>query len=349
MAEQTIQRMIIMGWNSSLDGHYGACVVKHFVPGWAKAQLYFARTDKEADELVAQDPTNRIAVNVGTGPFTGHPHGKYPNDCATALVCKHFGLADDPILARVQRLALVTDKRPVGRYITRVPLANLEERHDLSAILESTPAVTLKKMYAARRPQLEAFQYSEMTFYVECEAQKAFHQQALPEFEEKALKLEIVRDSSTICIAGVQSDNPMVQKVAQSKYGGRQQMLFQASPTTGNWAVFGLHMGSIRPVVSVVRAAEMWKTGIVFTGIQEDLEADGALIETPHLFFHEDGNQLFNGSLTHPDEPPTALTFPQIWDLIQIALVRDRRESFWSKWEERRESQQQQQAPTAVH
>jgi len=319
-------KKVVIGWNSSIDGFLAAWIARNLLPDWRGAELLFAKSDEEADEL-DKDP-DTLVLNVGGGQFSGHPHDKYPVDCAATLLAKHYKIQDNPRISRLLKLALVSDKAPVGDMLKRM---SIEDRQDASVLLEASVPVVIKKLYAVGFKPEDAYKFAEAAFYAEYISQKRFHDEAVPQFEKEALKVRVGEGGRAFSIAAIRSDNDQIQKVAQSKYGGRQQLLFQMH-SSGNWAIFGFHGFPVAQIVAVLRCGEMIALGQDVRELYpQALEADGSVAIVPDIFYHHNGEQIFNGSLTHPNVPPTKIGFERIWQLVQIALnPRDRKE-FWDR------------------
>lgn len=315
------EKFVVTCWRPSFDGVLAPWIAITLIPEWADARLHFARSIEEADRFSAE---GALVLNIGTGKFSGHPHDLYPDDCASTLLARAHGLRDDPRLGRLLEIALVSDKMPVGDVFKHIPQAAQERAKWF--LMFSLPAL-IKTMHSAHPedPHL-VYRWASQYFDAELASQRKFFDEAKPEFEKNAIRIMAVVGRNPQPIAAIRSDNDQIKKVAQSKFGGRHALLFQIG-STGNWAIFGFRV-RVDDVVAVLRHAEMRARGKVLVSDWERLKWDGNLEEVPQINYHHDGQQIFNGSLTHPDVAPTKIGFGEIWSLIQVALDADRRRDY---------------------
>ena len=316
-------KRVITGWNPSFDGLLAVWMAITLIKEWLGAVVVFVKSDQEADRLYNENPMETLVVNVGSGEFSGHPHDKYPNDCAATLLAKKYGLMDDPKLRRLLRVAVVSDNHTLNELLDGLP----GEFEDLEDFVLSSMPPNIKLMYGAGYTPLDALKWASVYFYSEWENQRRVRE-VIPEFKKKAICIQAPAGDMDRPqpIAAIRSDNDKMHKVAQMKKGGKQALLFQMN-STGNWCIFSFR-GPLDEVAAIVRHAEMKERGIPVNCSREHLMADGNVSEVP-INYHRNGNQIFNGSLTHPDVQPTTLGFDEIWELVQVGINTDRAAAYW--------------------
>ena len=316
-------KRVVTDWNPSFDGLLAPWMATQLTEEWKGAEVIFAKSDEEADRLGAE---GALVLNCGSGEFSGHPHDKYPNDCASTLFAKKHGLIDDPKLQRLLCVAVVSDNKPLNKLLSDLLPGKFADLEHFA--LASMPA-NIKLLYGAGYTPQDALKWVSVYFYAEWKNQQRFWEEAFPEFKEHAIRITVPAGDMdrSYPIAAIRSDSDKMLKLAQSKAGGRQALLFQMR-STGNWAIFSFR-GPLDEVVATVRHEEMKKHGTVVNCSRKDLMADGTMPEVPNINYHRNGNQIFNGSLTHPDVELTTLGFEEIWELIQIGINTDRAATYW--------------------
>lgn len=321
-------RLIVTTKNPSCDGHLAVWLLDYVVPAWRGSRIQYVGSDEEADRLCKEHPMETIAVNVGSGPFSGHPHEEYPEDCAVTLVARHFGLENSRALKRLISLAILSDKFTV--YEISHPEGSGSYGQGENLLIFSIPPL-IKTMYLAGFSDYTVYRWASMVFFAEYVVQYQFHGKARRALAEDAEYATIPTGTrgTLRTLVGVVSEERLVHKAAHTKYGQRADFLLLGK-SSGNWGFFSFNNYNIDQVVALLRHAEMLRWGSVRSGLSfEYLQQDGSVPEARRIYYHKDGNQILNGSPTHPDVPPTKLTFVEIWELVQIALIKEQCAAYW--------------------
>lgn len=321
-------RLIITTKNPSCDGHFAVWLLDYVVPAWRGSRIKYVGSDEEADFLCRENPSDTIAVNVGTGPFSGHPHEEHPDDCAATLVARHFGLENSPALKRLIHLAVLSDKLTIYDISHPEGVGSYGQGENL--LIFTIPPL-IKNMYIAGFTDFAVYKWASMTYFAEYVVQWRFHGEARRALAEDAQYAVIPTGSRETLktLVGVVSDERLVHKAARTKYGQRADFLLLGK-SSGNWGFFSFNNYNVDQVVPLLRHAEMLKQGRVPSGLSfQYLQQDGMVPEAWGIYYHRDGNQILNGSPTHPDVRPTKLSFDEVWDLIQISLIDEQRAAYW--------------------
>jgi len=315
-------KRVVTGWNPSFDGLLAVWLATRCTKEWENAEIVYVKSDEEADRLGAEDDV--LVVNCGTGEFSGHPHDQYPDDCASTLFAKKHGLMNDAKLRRLLRLAVVSDNTSLDKVLRGLP----REFADLQDFALSSMPANIKLLYGAGYSPQDAFKWVSVYFYAEWENQRQFLEEASVEFVNAIRILVPAGDWNKLYpIAAIRSDNDKIMKFSRSKAGGKQSLLFQMR-SSGNWAIFSFR-GPLDETVAILRHAELKKRGNAVECSHEHLMSDGTIPEVPNINYHRNGNQIFNGSLTHPDVEPTLLGFEEIWELVQIGINVEKVVAYW--------------------
>ena len=122
-------KRVVTDWNPSFDGLLAVWMATNIIAEWLGAVVVFVKSDEEADRLYNENPMETLVVNTGSGEFSGHPHSKYPDDCASTLLAKKYGLMDDPKLRRLLRVAVLSDNNTLNELLRDLPdeCADLED------------------------------------------------------------------------------------------------------------------------------------------------------------------------------------------------------------------------------
>lgn len=281
--------------------------------GWAQpdVKLTFDTNQKAGDEHTerANLQNGKIFLGTGGGMFDEHPtenRDRIENECCATLLAKFMEVDRDPKLKFVLQLALNDDfgvypQDPAGKVLSKFAL----------------PAC-IKMMYQNDVYEIENIRDCVFMILNEhYESQDKFGRNRRVCEAGERVTLSYKGKSFPMLI--VHSENEKVHDWAFSKMPYHLVLQIRKN---GNWQIFSRNGSPIRKVMpliaGVIKKIEAQKLGIEFK--INDLTKDGALPGMPHVYFFEKGGMLFNGNLTHPQEPTktNAEEFPKI---IQCILM----------------------------
>jgi hypothetical protein len=277
-------------------------------PGVATAGVSFTTVRKLVDagakpeELEAR---GTLLLGIGGGRFDEHPtqdEGRKNGECATTLVAKELGVADDPSLAKILRFVRAAD------------VDGNASPFDISYVV---------KLLHARHPEDpdRVIEWALVAIEAKYVEQRRFFTVVKPEFDAKAKVWEITAGERRLRMVTIDSDEDGIHKYARSEYGARAAVVIQRR-SSGNVVVFGNKQAGVdlREVVKLVRLAELSAQGLPPETNEEKLVAEGQMPGAEEWFYHRQGQMLMNGSLTQADVPPTKLGLEQIGELVKIGL-----------------------------
>lgn len=152
--------------------------------------------------------------------------------------------------------------------------------------------------------------------------------EAVKEYLKKAERRETQvvyeGEEKKIFFAYIISDNPLMKKVPYSneaKMAGKFAHVTIIQNSSGNTQIFSnIWWLSCKYITAFIRQAELRQKGITVDIQDPMLYERGATAGTSEWFYPERGEMLLNGSLTHPDVPPSAISFLQKADIIERAI-----------------------------
>lgn len=279
---------------------------------WAEpgVKLTFDTTQKAGDERTerANLRNGKIFLGTGGGMFDEHPtenRDRIENECCATLLAKFMKVDRDPKLKFVLQLALNDDlgvypQDPAGKVISKFALPTC-----------------IKMMYQNDVFEIESIKdFVFMVLNEHYESQDKFGRNRRVCEAGERVTLSYKEKSFPMLI--VHSENEKVHDWAFAKM--HYHLVLQIWEN-GNWQIFSRNGSPIQKamplIAGVIKKVEAQTLGIEFK--ISDLTKDGALPGMPHVYFFEKGGMLFNGNLTHPQEPTKTNpnNFPK---LIQCVL-----------------------------
>jgi hypothetical protein len=172
-----------------------------------------------------------------------------------------------------------------------------------------------RKMYKTYPPEV-VINWASMALDSVYQEQLRFAKEAAEEFGSRAKKFTLKNSAKVIII---ESDNDLVAKFARSRRGGFASVVIQKG-NTGNVQVFSNRKSHVRidmaKIAQFIRLEEQKRKGRVVTLKPEELRRDGEVKGAEEWHYFQKGQMLFNGSLSHPDVPPTNLDLDTIRRIV---------------------------------
>lgn len=278
---------------------------ENLFPGVKEAPVEFwstggAQLTKTADEFLNE---GTLLVGIGGGMFDEHPTAdteRKEGRCATTLVAEYLDLEDDPALEFIMD------------FVRRDDLNGSSSMFDIGSLS--------RKMYKTCEPAV-VINWASMALDSVYSEQLRFAKEAAEEFGNKAKKFAL---KNGVTVVVIESNNDLVAKFARSKRGGGASVVIQKS-TTGNVQIFSNRKSRIRPnmtkVIQFLRLEEQKRKGRVVTLKPEDLRRDGTITGAEEWHYFKKGEMLFNGSLSHPDVPPTNIDLNTIRRIVCNCVI----------------------------
>lgn len=258
---------------------------------------------------VARFAASGLALGVEGGAFDEHARGNtngHGRQSCTMLVAQSLTLTADQ----------VRDLTRLVEYVHRIDTQGGGNLFDLNALVKALHAVGTQpeEVLSLVFKALDAFY-----------AQQADFQAALVEVRKAAAYLvrEPEGDRPPLIFIAVESDSRAIMPAAMYHHKERVLAVVQRR-STGHVAVLS-NQGMKFPLAEVVRQiriAELQRRGLEvrpFDGKQIRLE--GTLPVVPEWFYFKPGQMMLNGSLSHPDTPPTQLPLGRIVEAVRRGLT----------------------------
>ncbi len=290
-------------------------------PGIEKAVIaYWSDGGNTPDGRTAEEYEQEgiLLVGVGGGKYDEHPRNGRPgklDESTATLVAKDLGIAHLPALQEILDFTKRTDLGPA------------EHPFDLSAMVK-----VMHRMYP-KDPE-EVIRWTVKVLEAKYKQQKEFHTIAMAEFRKAEIEEIPGPYGKMIRLAIIHSDHDLVGKVARSWWGGYCSIMIQKR-STGNVQIFvnQKHGLSLREVARLLRIAEQYHNErhhkqMVVTTDWRTLESEGNVAGAEAWYYHEKGEFLMNGSLSHSDVPATALSLGAIREAVLMAMDQNEFDDF---------------------
>jgi hypothetical protein len=257
-------------------------------------------------KIFAPEIPRVIPLGIEGGSFDEHPtieKGRKEGECTASLVAKALEIETDPALEEI--------------------LEYLKSR-DLQGGSHPFEIATLVSLLT-RNPKIPLAKVAELVSLImsaKYEEQLLFLTSTKDEFFKKAEIEEIIGpQGERLKMVTIVSDNELMNKFARSKLGGEAAIVIQQN-SKGNVQIFTNKKYGLKlyDVVKIIRYTEQWRKGAIVTTDWDRLAAEGIITGAEEWYFHEAGQMLLNGSLTHPDVPPTNLTIENIKEAVRIGI-----------------------------
>ena len=280
---------------------------EEFFPGVKTAKIVewpYGGGTPDGRSAEAWEAEGYLGIGVGRGRFDEHAPidgDRKAGKSALSLVAEYLGADEHPWMAKV--IELVTD----------------EDLHASSGVLSI--ATCIKMMH-----QQDCDPTAVMEWAIEAAAtfirhEMLFYTTVRKEFDDKAKTTTVQYKGQTRTIAWIETDTPQMAKYARAKHGGNVSVIIMRN-SRGNVQILPNLSHGVRmyDVIQMLRLAEQEKKGKVVTYRWDDLRREGQVLGAEEWYFQEEGQMVFNGSLTNPDVTPTKLTLEDIVAIVKIGM-----------------------------
>lgn len=286
-------------------------------PGVSTAKVEYWSGGSQSPNLRSSEKCEQdgiLLIGIGGGRFDEHPtvNGKRKEgECEATLVAKELGLEDDPVLKQVLH--------PILKFALANDTKGAAHPFDLASLTQ-----LLHRQYP-NEPE-RVMEWVLMGLEAKYQAQMQFFTAAQEEFEQAAEIEEVPGPNGhKLTVVTIASDNESAHSFARSDFGGRATIVI-LKKSSGNVQIFTNKKHRMRyrltlvDVAKMIRLAEQRAKGKVLTADWNVL-ASGEVVEgAEEWYFHEKMQALLNGSLSHPETPPTKLSLEKIREIVRIGI-----------------------------
>lgn len=263
---------------------------------WAEGGIIgeYKKAGKNAQDLLEQEKI--LPIGICGGIFD--EHGKSA-PTAAHLVAEYLGIADLPELQQILQFCKRVDYD--GHSMPFDIHSLMKVMHDFYGDQNEG----LQKVFDWAMDAIEAFVAGQRRFFG-CK-------------EEFVKKGKIIK--GPIRIAVVESDNPQMNRWIRWRFESPEIIVQRR--TSGQIVIFSSsHLESVNmiDVARLVRMMELRGRKII-TPSWQALEVSGASSDCPWWYFHKEGGQLLNGSLTASEAEPTCLDLDEVVGAVTLACA----------------------------
>lgn len=242
-----------------------------------------------------------IFVDCGDQDFDHHPIEKFPDECATTLVAKCLGVADDPCLQKILKAVLASDLKGGDH-----PLSYGQGIKDMNLLYPNGYNKVLVWLFEG----LDAKYNAELDFQ-------------FSQYGSEVQKIEVVLPRDIVrYVYASETDSRSFAKMARYKgaalivqKNSRGQVQIQS-----NKQIEGL-IPVMEDIAVMLRREEAIRKKVRLTTDRQILIGEGKLPDVPEWYYHKGLNAVMNGSLTTPNVPPTRIPFEIIKNLVVLAIT----------------------------
>lgn len=119
----------------------------------------------------------------------------------------------------------------------------------------------------------------------------------------------------------MKTDNPAASRYARSQRAG--VIIQQTSAGNVQIYIYKPSGVSLEDAARMLRVVEQRRSGRYITCRFDELGQEGAVAGAEQWFYHREGEMLLNGSLAHPDVPPTQIPLDEIVKIVKLAINPD--------------------------
>lgn len=281
------------------------------------AALWLVERFATEDWLRAHFPDGVFQAGVGGGEFDEHAfegQERKRDECCVTLVASALGVIDQPELQQILRFIYTADCGVVD------PRTGIRSSRTTPFDLYAT----LKRICAKTDATIE--QIIDWCFLA-----LDAHYADQVDFQLGLRDLETAREVAVETPRGVEyvvcvtSTSSAAVRSAASKYkqGPKRLGVFvQHNPNTLQTIILRASGSQIclEDVACVLRLAERRQRKIVPIPSGEELRAEGVTCDVLEWYYNKHAQQLFNGSLTHPDTPKTRFPLEYVLRCVVVGI-----------------------------
>lgn len=247
-----------------------------------------------------------LCLGILGGNFDEHPNnerGRIEDECAASLVARHLGMFSDPTLQKILKYVVNTDVKSNHGIFDLATL--VKDMHDNNPngnaeTVEWAIKAIDAKFASARQFGLSDDEWARVgqVHQIDCGGIPA--------------TVAIIAGSDNTKMSQFARTNLKALLVVQKTPAGQVYLFTNRELASTYWLPMGTLVGKIRD-------AEQQKHGRPPLDFKL-LEADGSLEDCPEWYYGMKGEMLLNGSRSHPEVPPTALSLEEILSIIRLTL-----------------------------
>jgi hypothetical protein len=284
-------------------------------PGIEKAKIQYCANGGFLPEGKTEEDLEKegiLYIGVGKGRFDDHDldgnlkEGK----CSALLVAEFLGIDDDPIYEELLDYTLRNDRKGAGH--------TFDLAHLLKVAHEQYPD-NPEKIYKWVTDGIN-FHIVQRTKF--CIVTKNNYEELL---RQKKIRFYYFpcSDIAKIKVMVVESDDTQIAKYCRSKKGGCADIVVQVQPS-GNIQIFSnkrkIKLEVMDDIVQMIRLAEQKASKKVVNTDWNKLAAEGQVDGCLNWYYHRSCRMMLNGSLSHPDTPPTKIPLNDLLKIIRIGV-----------------------------
>ncbi|MSU54685.1 MAG: hypothetical protein EXS48_02550 [Candidatus Staskawiczbacteria bacterium] len=319
---------------------------KHF-PGIGKARVEFDGTGGQTfvgldvEELLKKDGI--LLLGIGRSMFDEHPgpnnEGKR-GECTSTLVAKYLGVQDEPVLKEILEFSRLADTKGKSHPLdlasivksmhSEYPSAQVADwvelgidallkngeclagadRLDLSVLLKAMSMNYWRQHYRVVEwlaKATTAMIRQQERFVI---AQKIVHatpMEEIPWHSGKKIKMITTTTDNTEFNKAARAAGAVI--IIQHNEKGQVKIFTNKALAP-----------KLDDVVRMVRLEEQETLDNVQTTNWQDLAREGSVLGADMWYFQTEANNLFNGTISHPDAEPTKIPLPMIQKIVRIAV-----------------------------
>lgn len=268
--------------------------------------LYFTENYATAEFLAEHCADGILRLGIGGGALDEHPvpgkAGK-KGQCCTTLTIEALEIDDDPAAVSV------------GDLVKEYDFGKGHEMH-LGSLIKRLyhSGHTAEEVIRMVFPMLDAlYKWQEESITTSAqEYKKVSAMEEIPGPEGKTYRLVTISSSS-----------PQMNIIARSRFGDRADIIVQMT-SSGNCQIFTSRKADpkifLDDVASIINYEEQLRAGNVDTTDWRELREEGMIPGGRWFFSRRGAHMLLNGSLTHPDIPPTLIPLALIKEFVKIGV-----------------------------
>lgn len=283
------------------------CFGEEFFLGIKNAVVeFFENTimEKSPEEL---EKEGVLCVGIGGGRFDEHSSlskKRKEEECASSLVMKFLGIADDPVFEEFAKFVKNRDLKITG------------SKYDLAGLVKTM-------YYRKDTDDMKVWQWVMLILEAIYDESKEFFADARHDFEKAEVR-EVEGTKRKIRIVIGKSDSTQFGRFCRSMRGCRADVVIQKNSRCNVQIFSGGSFqknlrGDLTDVARAIRVEEQRFASRVVTTDWKVLGNDEKVAGAENWYFHPERNMLLNGSLSI-DQPPTVLSLERISDIVSIAI-----------------------------
>jgi len=294
-------------------------------PGIEKAQVKL-RFDTQGKDWEYWAKQGVILCGIGGGPFDEHNQAEFKGECAMSLAAKFVGIFNDPALQLILRYVMYNDRNGDNLIDCRIEDKVLKRR-----INELMPGQLLKHFFRAFPPENGYSEYEKPIFETFVSAFAAIYKNdqeffAYKDRYEKECKIvgEVNpgEGKKRFKIMLIKSESELALPYA--RYREPQVGVFIHRQTTGHFQIhtnkkFGINLADVHAILNRLIQEKKGKGKVITTDFRQ-LSSPGSVPGAEEIYYNKEMEEIYNGSLSHPDVNPAPLSDQEIIGAIKLGL-----------------------------